>query len=65
MAQSEGLTRRWCYEELMTNSVIYGASWDFDPDNAYLMEERAWTHNEKWFMSYIALADLEYMLCLN
>jgi lipoprotein-anchoring transpeptidase ErfK/SrfK len=27
MAQSEGLTRRWCYEELMTNSVIHGAYW--------------------------------------
>lgn len=49
----------------MTNSVIYGASWDFEPDNAYLMEERAWTYSEKWFMSYIALADMEYMLCLN
>lgn len=65
MAQSEGLTRRWCYEELMTNSVIYGASWDFEPDDTYLLEDKSWTYKEKWFSSLVAIQDMEYMLCLN
>ena len=65
MAQSEGLTRRWCYEELMSNSVIYGASWDFEPDNAYLNEERAWTYKEKWYSSLVAITDLQEMTFWN
>ena len=44
-------SRPWCYEELMANSVIYGAAWDFEPADAYLNEDRSWTFKGTWFSS--------------
>lgn len=58
-------SRHWCYEELMANSVIYGACYDFEPVDAYLNEDRAWTLDGKWFSSLVALKDMEYMTCPN
>ena len=51
-------------EDLLDSSNPYCLDYDFEPDNAE-PEERSWTHNEKWFMSNLAVADVEELICLN
>lgn len=54
----------WTWERLMDNSVIYGAGWDFEPDNSG-PDSTSWMHKDKWFMSCLAVLDIKELLCLN
>lgn len=52
------------YAEFIDSTEIYCADYDFEPVNAPV-EKIAWTHNEKWFMSGLAVDDVKELVCLN
>jgi len=51
--------------ELDKITELFCAPYDFEQDGAQFDTERTWTHNDKWFMSYCALEDVRWALCLN
>jgi len=52
------------HDDMIANTEPYCLDYDFEPVNA-IPADMSWTSNEKWFMSGLAVQDIEVLLCLN